>query len=103
MKKAMTNDFKAMAKHAETAADLLKSIANSNRLMILCCLVGKELSVSELNAHVPLSQSALSQHLAYLRAMNLVQTRRESQTIYYQLAGNEAIKIIQVLKSIYCP
>ena len=103
MKKALTNDLKAMTKHVEKAADLLKSIANTHRLMILCCLAGKELSVSELNAYVSLSQSALSQHLAYLREVNLVKTRRESQTIYYQLTGDEAIKIIQVLKSIYCP
>lgn len=96
-------DFKAMARHAEDAATLLRSMANSKRLMILCSLAGGELSVSELNDRIDLSQSALSQHLAGLREMELVQTRREGQIIYYQLADDKAVQIIQVLKSIYCP
>jgi ArsR family transcriptional regulator, virulence genes transcriptional regulator len=59
--------------------------------------------VTELNSRTNLSQSALSQHLASLRNAGLVQTRREAQTIFYQLQGNEAIQVIRVLKSIYCP
>jgi DNA-binding transcriptional ArsR family regulator len=59
--------------------------------------------VSELNERTDLSQSALSQHLASLRNAGLVSTRREGQTIFYSLHGNNAIQIIQVLKSIYCP
>jgi DNA-binding transcriptional ArsR family regulator len=50
-----------------------------------------------------LSQSALSQHLASLRNAQLVQTRREAQSIFYSLRGDDAVKIIRVLKSIYCP
>jgi len=92
-----------MKKHAEQASGLLKSMANTNRLMILCALVESELSVSELNELVPLSQSALSQHLAALREAELVQTRKEAQTVFYSLCGDEVIKVIAVLKSIYCP
>lgn len=92
-----------MLKHAKEAANLLKKLANENRLLILCTLVGGELSVGELNKLIPLSQSALSQHLTALRNANLVQTRRESQSKYYRLQGDEAIKIISVLQSIYCP
>lgn len=89
--------------HAQAAAQLLKALANEHRLMILCTLIGQEFSVGELNARVPLSQSALSQHLAGLREAGLVKTRKEAQTVYYQLAGNEASQIIAVLQSIYCP
>lgn len=96
-------DISELEQHAQAAADLLKQLANKHRLMLLCLLIEQELSVSELNAHTALSQSALSQHLASLRAAGLVATRRESQTIYYRLSGDEAIKIIAVLKSIYCP
>ncbi|MCR8923509.1 metalloregulator ArsR/SmtB family transcription factor [Dasania sp. GY-MA-18] len=96
-------DISKLEQHAQEAADLLKQLANKHRLMLLCLLIDQELSVSELNAHTALSQSALSQHLASLRAAGLVATRRESQTIYYRLSGDEAIKIIAVLKSIYCP
>jgi DNA-binding transcriptional ArsR family regulator len=92
-----------LKKHAAKAARMLKSLSNENRLMILCSLIEGELSVGELNQRIPLSQSALSQHLGYLRKQDLVATRRESQTIYYQLKGDDAIQIIQVLQTIYCP
>ena len=92
-----------MEQHAGQAADLLKSMSNRSRLMILCNLAGGEMSVSELNNQVPLSQSALSQHLAYLRNAELVKTRKEAQTVYYSLNGGETMQVIEVLKSIYCP
>lgn len=96
-------DIQAMAKHAAEAAALLKQLGNQNRLMILCTLMQGEVTVGELNNLLPLSQSALSQHLASLRQAKLVATRRESQTIFYRLSGSEAIQIITVLKDIYCP
>jgi DNA-binding transcriptional ArsR family regulator len=92
-----------MQQHAQDAAALLKALANENRLMILCTLMSGEMSVGELNAQVPLSQSALSQHLASLREAGLVNTRKEAQTVFYRLEGDEAIKVIAVLQSIYCP
>lgn len=98
-----TPDLSRLQEHARAAANLLKALANEHRLMILCTLIGGEVSVGELNARVPLSQSALSQHLASLREAGLVQTRKEAQTVFYQLAGDEAIQVIAVLQSIYCP
>jgi ArsR family transcriptional regulator, virulence genes transcriptional regulator len=89
--------------HAREAANLLKAMANEHRLMIMCTLMDGELCVGELNERVPLSQSALSQHLASLREAGLVSTRKESQTVYYSVNGTEASKIIAVLQSIYCP
>ncbi len=89
--------------HARAAANLLKAMANEHRLMILCTLIDEELCVSELNSKVPLSQSALSQHLANLREADLVSTRKESQTVYYKVNGSAANQIISVLQSIYCP
>ena len=81
----------------------LFTLANPDRLMILCTLMGGEMSVGELNEKVPLSQSALSQHLASLRDAGLVSTRKEAQTVYYRIEGTEAAKVIAVLQSIYCP
>lgn len=95
--------YEEMKSHAAAAARLLKSLGNENRLMILCALMNEELSVGQLNKLIPISQSALSQHLNYLREAELVHTRRASQNIYYQLNGDETVKIIAVLKSIYCP
>ena len=96
-------DMAALSEHASAAADLLKELANINRLMICCCLGDGELSVTDINAMVPLSQSALSQHLARLREANLLATRKESQTVYYRLADEKVLKIIATLKTIYCP
>ncbi|HEY9031600.1 MAG TPA: metalloregulator ArsR/SmtB family transcription factor [Kangiella sp.] len=92
-----------MQKHSAEAAKLLKNISNEQRLMILCILLEKELSVGELNDLLPqLSQSALSQHLALLRKSDLVTTRRHSQTIYYSLASTEVSRIIHLLHELYC-
>lgn len=91
-----------MAARADDAADLLKALANSQRLRILCLLHDAELSVGELNQHVELSQSALSQHLAVLREKALVQTRRDAQTVYYSLAPGPVSAIIHTLHGIYC-
>ncbi|WP_196138163.1 helix-turn-helix transcriptional regulator [Aliikangiella sp. G2MR2-5] len=91
-----------LREHADSATKQLKALANVNRLMILCILSEGELSVSELNEMIDLSQSALSQHLSKLRADDLVNTRRESQTIYYSLKEGVAKNIINTLHDFYC-
>ncbi len=95
-------DMSDMRRNAGKAADLLKKLANRNRLLILCFLAEGEVSVSELNEKLDLSQSALSQHLAILRQDRLVRTRRESQTIFYRLADSKALPVIHTLHEIYC-
>jgi DNA-binding transcriptional ArsR family regulator len=91
-----------LAKHAGEAERLLKALSNRNRLMVLCLLIDGERPVGEMLERIPLSQSALSQHLATLRRDDLVQTRRESQTIYYALAGDKAARVVGLLHDIYC-
>lgn len=95
-------DPDAMADHAGDAARFLRAIANDSRLMVLCRLVEGEQSVGQLQARVPLSQSALSQHLAVLRREGLVATRRESQNVYYRLADARVQRLIPVLYGIFC-
>jgi len=92
----------ALGEHAASAAELLKALANPHRLQVLCVLGEGELSVGELNSRIPLSQSALSQHLAVLRADDLVRTRRESQTIFYRIAAGPALDLIRVLHDHFC-
>ncbi len=91
-----------MDAHAESASRLLKAMANPHRLLILCVLGEGELSVGALNERIPLSQSALSQHLAVLRADGLVSTRREAQTIYYQVHPGPALDVIRSLHKHFC-
>lgn len=102
MTAALSLSPERMAEHADEAARLLRSLANPHRLMILCLLCAGELSVGALNDSLPLSQSALSQHLAVLRDEGLVATRRQGQTIYYSLPAGPALQILQVLHSVYC-
>lgn len=98
-----TQDLQQLINSAKEASSLLKAMSNQYRLMILCALQEDELSVSELNERIPLSQSALSQHLAALREANLVVTRRDAQAIYYQVNGKEPATILAVLKELFCP
>lgn len=91
-----------MAENATVAAQLLKAMANPQRLMLLCLLNQGELSVGQLNETLALPQSSLSQHLAKLRDAGLVSTRRDAQTIYYALASVEVKAIIATLYSLYC-
>ncbi len=87
---------------AGVAEAMLKAVANRNRLVILCELLKGERSVSALQGAIGLSQSALSQHLARLRADKLVATRRESQTIYYSLSSKPITRLIGLLYELYC-
>ena len=95
--------LKKLAKQAGDAAQLLKLLGNEKRLLILCFLsVRGEMTVGELVEVVKLSQSALSQHLARLRADGLVAFRRTSQTLHYRIADRRALQVLGVLKEIYC-
>lgn len=91
-----------MAAHAAEAAALLKALAHPARLLVLCELVEGERSVGQLLPITGLSMSALSQHLAVLRGMDLVTTRRESQTIHYALAPGPAAGVLAALHAAFC-
>lgn len=92
-----------MQAQAADASNLLKALANAQRLRVLCLLVEREMSVGQINEQLPdLSQSALSQHLAKLREEELVLTRREAQTIWYTLKQGPVEQIITTLYGIYC-
>ncbi|MDI1326128.1 MAG: metalloregulator ArsR/SmtB family transcription factor [Brevundimonas sp.] len=88
---------------AGEAARLLRALSNDRRLMILCQLGDREMSVGQLLPLVGLSQSALSQHLAKLREEALVATRRDGTTIFYRVAEPAVLKVIAVLAEVYCP
>jgi DNA-binding transcriptional ArsR family regulator len=92
----------AMAAAADRASELLKSLANRHRLLILCQLVDGERSVGELVAFLGARDSTVSQHLALLRKDGLVQTRREAQTIYYSIASGPAQRVLETLFAVYC-
>ncbi len=86
---------------ASEAARFLRALANPNRLVVLGRLQAGEQSVTDLLEHVPLSQSALSQHLAVLRNEGLVETRRSAQIIYYRIADDRVRHMMPVLDDLF--
>lgn len=90
-------DLGLVSRNAPRASAILKAMSNHHRLLILCQLVNGEKNVGQLEDFIGLSQSALSQHLAKLRHEGLVKTRRQAQTIFYSLNGDEATSIIKAL------
>ena len=66
-------------------AAVFKALGDPTRAQLIYLLTKREYSVNELSKLVPVSPSAVSHHLAKLRALRLVQTRREANQIFYSI------------------
>lgn len=97
-----TRELDAMQENAQQAATVLRALSNETRLLVMCQLGQGEMSVGALQDAVGLGQSALSQHLARLRAEGFVATRREGQTIHYRIADPRVSRLIGALHDIFC-
>lgn len=95
-------DFEELEPKINEAASLMGMLSQPARLQILCILLESEQSVMQLANTVQLSQPAMSHHLKKLKLADLVQTRREAQTIFYSLKGNEVEAVLRTLHSLYC-
>jgi DNA-binding transcriptional ArsR family regulator len=91
-----------MAVAAQRAARLLRLMGHEGRLMVLCHLAQGEQTVGALEARLGLSQSALSQHLAKLRADGLVAATRDGLHMRYRLVSPEAAQVLETLYRVYC-
>lgn len=80
---------------------MLKSIANPNRLSIVCMLLEGERSVAELETELGIRQPTLSQQLSELRDAGIVTTRREAKHIFYRVADQRAARVIATLRDIF--
>src|SRR5690606_18692551 len=89
--------------HAKQAALFLRGLANEHRLQILCQLAGGEKNVGELLENSTLSPSSFSQHLAVLRQQDLIQFRKQAQTLFYSIKDQDILLFIQQLKNKFCP
>ncbi|MCX8132481.1 MAG: metalloregulator ArsR/SmtB family transcription factor [Roseococcus sp.] len=93
-----------MEERAGEAAQLLRLLANERRLLLLCHLITEgEVTVGRLAEMVGLSQPAISQHLAKLRADGLVATRRAATSIHYRVADPRVERLLITLRDIFCP
>ena len=97
-------DQRFIQEGAAKAAAMLRAIGNEHRMLVLCLLIEHgEMTVGTLHEYVPLSQSALSQHLAKMREEGLVAFRREAQTLHYRIENPDVATLIATLKTIFCP
>lgn len=95
-------DMRAMQLAATKASGLLKALANPDRLLLLCQLTQGEHCVSEMEGLLGILQPTLSQQLGVLRQEGLVTTRREGKQIFYSIASQEALAVMQVLYQQFC-
>lgn len=95
-------DIAGMRRAAGQATALLRTLANEDRLLLLCQLSQGERSVGDLEALLDIRQPTLSQQLAVLRAEGLVATRRDGKRIHYRVADGKALSLLQSLYDLYC-
>jgi len=86
----------------KAASEGLRAIAHELRLAVLCHLLDGPMCVGELMAATGASQSNLSQHLAKMRMLGLLNSRKEGQRVIYSIATQEMGGLIDVLRRIYC-
>lgn len=92
-----------MEEKAKQVAELLKLLANENRLLLLCALLERPMTVGELGERTPnIGQSALSQHLHALRSAGLVADQRKGQYVVYSVADERVRVLLAVLRAQYC-
>jgi DNA-binding transcriptional ArsR family regulator len=87
---------------AGQACNLMKALANPDRLTILCQLSLGEKRVGELESLLGIVQPTLSQQLTVLREQQLVSTRRDGKNIFYTLSSPQALAVIKTLYKQFC-
>lgn len=99
---ATAQEVDALVEQARKASQLMRALSHETRLLILCLLTEREMSVSEIEEIVNLPQATVSQQLARLRMDNFVKTRREGRTIYYKIVDKDVSKIVESLYDLFC-
>lgn len=101
----MSNDLEidVMRESASSVVTILKSLANTDRLLILCHLAQEELNVSEIEEKTKVNQPTLSQQLTMLRKSNVVSTRRVGKQIYYSIKDEKLNVVLNTLYVLYRP
>jgi DNA-binding transcriptional ArsR family regulator len=75
--------------------DTFKALSDPTRAQIVFLLTRREYSVNELSELVPVSASGVSHHLAKLRALRLVNTRRDGNQIFYSIDDEHVAELFR--------
>lgn len=84
----------------QSIAFLAKTLADTNRLRILLLISDGRKSVSAIVEALDLSQPLVSHHLKELKRSLLVKVQREGPFIYYQLADDRILAVMQTLRAV---
>lgn len=95
-------EITTMRDSADQVVGILKSLANTDRLIILCHLSQAELNVSQIENHTHIQQPTLSQQLMMLRKSDVVSTRRDGKQIFYSIKDQNLVVILNTLYQLYC-
>jgi DNA-binding transcriptional ArsR family regulator len=75
--------------------ETFKALSDATRAQLIYCLTQGEFSVNQLSECVAVTPSAVSHHLAKLRAIRLVRTRREGNQIFYSVDDSHVAALFQ--------
>ena len=99
---AAPRSLSTLRRRSEEVAGLLKQLSHPQRLLILCSLAEGEKSVGDIEKACGASQSAVSQFLKAMRLEGLVEARREGKQVFYQIADDRLLNLMQSLYVIFC-
>jgi DNA-binding transcriptional ArsR family regulator len=89
-------------KNAKAMAEVLKVLANENRLIIFNALMDNSLTVGEIAKFVPkITMPALSQHLALLKAHGILESDKTGLNVTYSLVDYRVKELLTTIKRLY--
>lgn len=98
MSTAKSSTLETLSSRFDEPADLFRVLANPTRLMLLCHIAKGECSVGQMERELGLRQPGLSQQLGELRQKGLLQSRRESRSIFYTIADARILALLDTLR-----
>ena len=93
---------KAILDQCDIVSQVLKSLSHPVRLKVLCQVIERERTVTELTEFCGISQSAMSQFLGRMKDEGILESRREWNQVYYKIVDPKLVRLLWALKEIYC-
>jgi ArsR family transcriptional regulator len=95
-------DLIGKSENIREASEAMQAMGHPLRLKILCLVGNQELSVLEIVEAVGTTQSNVSQHLAVLRDLGILQARKDANKVFYRIEDPRVLKIISITREIFC-
>lgn len=66
--------------------EMLKALADENRLRLIYLLASDEFCVCEIELFLSMSQSNVSRHLSKLKSAGIIRSKKEAQWVFYSVS-----------------